>query len=90
MTKMGLIKIVSEDTNLTKADASRFLNAMMNAIIDAVANGDKVTLVGFGTFTVTERKAKEGHNPRTSETIRIPASKVPKFVAGKGFREAVK
>ncbi len=75
---------------LTKIDAGKALDATINTIIDAVKDNDKVTLTGFGTFMASERNAREGRNPRTGETISIPAAKVPKFVAGKGFKEAVK
>ncbi len=89
MTKMRLVKILSEEMGLSKTDASSALDIIFNAVIDAVKDGQKVTLVGFGTFMASERKAREGRNPRTGETISIPSAKVPKFVAGKGFKEAV-
>ncbi len=87
MTKTELINQVAEDTGLTKIDAGKVLDVTLNTIID---DSEKVTLTGFGTFMAAERNAREGRNPRTGETISIPAAKVPKFVAGKGFREAVK
>ncbi len=90
MIKTELIDQIASNADLSKADAGRALDATLNAIIDTVKSGDKVTLVGFGTFMATERKAREGRNPRTGETISIPAARVPKFVPGKGFREAVK
>ncbi len=90
MTKTELINQVAENAGLTKIDAGKVLDVTINTIIDAVKGIDKVTLTGFGTFMATERKGREGRNPRTGETISIPATKVPKFVAGKGFREAVK
>ncbi len=89
MTKTELINQMAENSNLTKADAGKALDATLNTIMDVVKSGDKVTIVGFGTFMASERNAREGRNPRTGETISIPAAKVPKFVAGKGFREAV-
>ncbi len=89
MTKTELIDQIAEDTGLTKIDASKALDTTINTIIDAVKGSDKVTLTGFGTFMASERNAREGLNPRTGETISIPAAKVPKFVAGKGFRVAV-
>ncbi len=89
MIKTELIDQIASNADLSKADAGRALDATLNAIIDTVKSGDKVTLVGFGTFMATERKAREGRNPRTGETISIPAAKVPKFVAGKRFRETV-
>ncbi len=90
MTKTELINQVAEVTGLTKIDVGKVLDITLNTIIDAVKDRDKVTLTGFGTFMATERNAREGRNPKTGETISIPAAKVPKFVAGKRFREAVK
>ncbi len=90
MTKLELIDQIASNADLTKADAGKALDATVNAIMSAVKSGDKVTLIGFGTFMAAERKAREGRNPRTGETISIPAAKVPKFVAGKAFKEAVK
>ncbi len=90
MTKTKLINQVADDTNLTKADVGKVLDVTINTIIDVVKGNDKVTLTGFGTFMATERNAREGRNPKTGEPVSIPAAKVPKFVAGKGFKEAVK
>ncbi len=90
MTKTELINKLAEETDLTNTDAAKALNATLNTIVDIVKCGNKVTIVGFGTFRTAERKAKEGRNPRTGETITIPAMKTPKFVAGKMFKEAVK
>ncbi len=90
MTKTELFSQVAENTGLTKIDAEKVLDVMLNTIIDTVKGSDKVTLTGFGTFMASERKGRVGRNPRTGETISIPAAKVPKFVAGRGFREAVK
>ncbi len=90
MTKTELINQVAENTNLTKIDAGRVLDVTINTITNAVKGSDKVTLTGFGTFMAVERKGREGRNPRTGEPVSIPAAKVPKFIAGKGFREAVK
>ncbi len=89
MTKTELINQVTEDTNLTKIDVGKVLDVTINTIIDAVKGNDKVALTGFGTFMAAERNAREGRNPRTGEPVSIPAAKVPKFVAGKGFRVAV-
>ncbi len=89
MTKTELIDQIPDDTNLTKIDVGKVLDAMINTIIDAVKGSEKVTLTGFGTFMASERKAREGRNPKTGEKVSIPAAKVPKFVAGKGFKEAV-
>ncbi len=90
MTKTKLIDQIAEDTGLTKIDAGKVLEATLNTIIDAVKGNDKVTLTGFGTFMAAERKSREGRNPRTGEPVSIPAAKVPKFVVGKVFREAVR
>ena len=89
MTKAELIEQVAKDAKLTKADVTRALDSMISAIIKTTKAGQKVTLVGFGTFAVTARKAREGRNPRTGDVIKIPAAKIPKFVAGKAFKEAV-
>jgi DNA-binding protein HU-beta len=89
MTKAELIDQIAKETGHSKADASRVLDSVIDSIIDATTGGKKVTLVGFGTFSVSTRKAREGRNPRTGEIIKIPAAKVPKFVAGRAFKEAV-
>jgi DNA-binding protein HU-beta len=89
MNKTELITQVSTDTNLSKTDSTKALEAILNTIISATQAGDKVALTGFGSFTVTERKAREGRNPRTGDIIKIPASKVPKFIAGKTFKDKV-
>ncbi len=90
MTKIELINQIADDTNLTKADVGKVLDVTINTIINAVKGSEKVTLTGFGTFMASERNARVGRNPRTGEKISIPAAKVPKFVAGKGFKEAMK
>jgi DNA-binding protein HU-beta len=90
MTKEELIEKVASGAGLSKADASRALGAVIGSITSALKKGQTVTLVGFGTFKVTKRKARKGRNPRTGETIAIKAAKVPKFTAGKGFKDAVK
>ncbi len=89
MTKTELINQVVEDTVLTKIDVGKVLDVTINTIINAVKGSDKVTLTGFGTFMASERNAREGRNPRTGEPVSIPAAKVPKFVAGKAFKETV-
>ena len=89
MTKVELIAAVANDANLTKKDAEAAVNSALNAITAALKDGDKVTLVGFGTFEVKERAAREGINPRTKEKIEIPASKLPVFKAGKALKEVV-
>lgn len=89
MNKNELIDAVAAATGLTKADAEKALEAVFGSIGDALKKGLEVRLVGFGTFSVTKRAASEGRNPRTGEKIQIPASKLPKFRAGKGLKEAV-
>ncbi len=90
MNKKELIGKIAEAANLKKNDAERALKAFEDAVIEAVKSGDKVTLVGFGTFSVSERKERKGRNPQTGAEITIPAKKSPKFVPGKIFKEAVK
>lgn len=89
MKKVELVEAVANETGLTKADATRAIDATFQAITDALAKGDKVPLVGFGTFSVSERAAREGHNPRTGEKVQIAACKSPKFKAGSALKEAV-
>lgn len=89
MNKGDLINEVSKVIN-TKKDAQAAVDCVLSSIIKALENGDFVSLVGFGTFKVAERKARKGRNPQTGEEIDIAASKVPKFVAGKALKEAVK
>ncbi len=89
MTKAELVAKISEKTGLSKKDSELALNAFMDAVKEALANGDKVSLVGFGTFEVIERAERKGRNPQTGEEITIPATKAPKFRPGKGLKEAV-
>ncbi|MCF6462260.1 HU family DNA-binding protein [Clostridium sp. Cult1] len=90
MNKAELVASIAEKSNLTKKDAESALNAFMEVVEETLAGGDKVQLVGFGTFEVRDRKAREGRNPRNpEEVIQIPASKAPVFKAGKGLKEAV-
>jgi DNA-binding protein HU-beta len=89
MNKTELIKDVASKAGLTQAQMQCALAALLETITEKVADGDKVILVGFGTFEPKERKAREGRNPKTGETIQIPAARVPTFSAGKAFREAV-
>ena len=89
MNKNDLIASVAEHTGLSKSDATRAVDAVFASIETALKGGDEVRLVGFGTFTVSQRSASEGRNPRTGEKITIAASKQPKFKAGKGLRDAV-
>ncbi len=90
MTKAELIDKIASGTGLSKADASRALDSTLNSVRLALKKGQKVTLVGFGTFAVVKRKTRKGRNPRTGEVITIPAAKVPKFSAGKAPKDAVR
>ena len=90
MNKAELINAIAEKANLTKADAKAALDATLAAISDAVANNDKVALIGFGTFAVVEKGARTGINPQTKQQIKIAASKAPAFKAGKAFKDAIK
>ena len=90
MNKSELIAAIAEKTELTKKDSERALNAFVASVTEALSAGDKVQLIGFGTFEVRERKAREGTNPRNpEEVIKIPATKAPAFKAGKALKEAV-
>ncbi len=89
MTKMDLIAKVAEKTEFTKKDADIAVAAVLDSISEALSEGDKVSLVGFGTFEVKERAARKGHNPKTKQPIDIPASKAPVFKAGKALKDAV-
>jgi DNA-binding protein HU-beta len=89
MTKAELIERISKDASLSKADAGKALNAIIDNIVKTLKKGQKVTLVGFGTFSVSKRKARTGRNPQTGATIKIPARKVPKFTAGRALTDEV-
>ena len=89
MTKVELIAAVAESAGLSKKDAEKAVNGTLNAITEALKQGDKVSLVGFGTFEVRERPERKGRNPQTKEEITIPASKLPAFKAGKALKDAV-
>ena len=90
MNKQELVAQIAEKSELTKKDSESALNAFIETVQEALADGDKVQLVGFGTFEVRHRKEREGRNPRNpEEKIHIPASKAPVFRAGKGFKEIV-
>lgn len=89
MNKNDLIAAVADATGLTKADAAKAVDAVLDSITGSLKQGNEVRLVGFGTFTVAKRAASEGRNPRTGEKINIPASKRPKFSAGKALKDAV-
>lgn len=90
MNKNELIDSVALATNLKKNDAETAVDAVFESITAALKNGDEVRLIGFGTFSVSERAASEGRNPRTGEKMMIAASKQPKFRAGKGLKEAIR
>ncbi|HVI52282.1 MAG TPA: HU family DNA-binding protein [Candidatus Sulfotelmatobacter sp.] len=87
--KNDLVAVVANNTGLSKTDAAKAVDAVFAAITESLQKGDEVRLVGFGTFAVSERAASEGRNPRTGDKIEIPASKQPKFKAGKGLKDAV-
>ena len=89
MNKAELIEAVAASGDLSKADATRAVEGVLSNITDALKRGEQVSLVGFGTFSVKHRDARQGRNPRTGETIQIPATKVPGFKAGKGLKDAV-
>lgn len=89
MNKNDLVAAVAEASDLSKADSAKAVDAVFDAIAGTLKNGQEVRLVGFGTFSVATRAATEGRNPRTGEKIKIPASKQPKFKAGKGLKDAV-
>jgi len=90
MTKAELVGKISSDGGITKSQAEKAVDGFVSAVSDALATGDKITLVGFGTFSVGERAQREGRNPRTGEKIKIAASKVVKFKAGKTLSEKLK
>ena len=90
MNKAELVEEVAGRVGLTKKETNNVVDAITLVITDSLARNERVTLVGFGTFQVRERKARRGVNPRTRETIQIPAKKVPKFKPGKGLRKKVK
>ncbi len=89
MKKTDLIHAIAEQSGLSKKDAEKALNATIDTIIKAVAEGEKIQLTGFGTFEQRQRNARTGVDPRTGNTIEMPASKVPAFKAGKGFKDIV-
>lgn len=89
MNKSDLINKVAEEADLSKADATRAVDAFTEVVKKGLKSGDTVSLVGFGTFSVRHRAARTGRNPRTNEVIKIKASKVPGFKAGKGLKDAL-
>ncbi len=89
MNKAELIEIAAKEADISKAAAGKALDGVINAIVKAVSKGDTVTLVGFGTFKSAKRAARTGKNPQTGASLKIPATTVPKFSAGSGFKSAV-
>lgn len=89
MNKNEFIDRVADAADMSKTEATRAVDAVFDAITEALKKGDDVRLVGFGTFSAAQRKARDGRNPRTGETIKIPASIQPKFSAGKGLKDAL-
>jgi DNA-binding protein HU-beta len=89
MTKNELLTKMADAAGISKASAGAAFDELIGSITKTVKKGQKVTIIGFGTFSLTRRKARKGRNPRTGETIKIKAVKVPKFAPGKGFKDAV-
>ena len=89
MNKAELIEVVAESADISKADATRAVDAVTQAIADTLKKDDQVSIVGFGTFSLRKRAARSGRIPRTGETIQIPASNVPGFKPGKALKDAV-
>jgi len=89
MNKAELIEEVANNVGITKKETGNIIDATVETITNTLSKGEKVTLVGFGTFQIMERKARRGMNPQTREAIQIPAKKVPKFRAGKNLREKI-
>jgi DNA-binding protein HU-beta len=89
MNKAELIDQIAKDADITKAQANEALDSFTSAVIETLKNGDRVTLVGFGTFSVSERAERNGRNPQTGDIIKISARKVPKFKAGKEFSDKI-
>ncbi len=90
MNKTELVSVVSEKTEFSKKESAQIVDALFASIEEAIAKGEKVQLIGFGTFEVRERAARKGRNPQTGAEIEIPASKVPAFKPGKALKDAVK
>lgn len=89
MTKTELIEAIAANGDYSKKDAEKALKVVIDTVTESLKNGEKISLVGFGTFEVKDRAAKTAINPRTKETINVPAKKVPTFKAGKGLKDAV-
>lgn len=87
MNKAQLVETLASEVNITKADCERLIDTMVDTIKKTVKKGDDLTLVGFGTFTRSKRKARTGRNPQTGEAIKVPACTVPKFRPGKAFKD---
>ncbi|MDP2752925.1 MAG: HU family DNA-binding protein [Nitrospirota bacterium] len=90
MTKAELVEKMAKDADISKAAAGKALDSMIDGVKKTLKKGNKVSLVGFGTFSISKRKARTGRNPQTGATIKIAARKVPKFSSGKAFKDAVK
>ena len=90
MTKAELVEKLAKDADISKAAAGKALDSMIDGVKKTLKKGNKVSLVGFGTFSISKRKARTGRNPQTGATIKIAARKVPKFSAGKAFKDTVK
>ena len=90
MTKLELVDKMAKEAKVTKAAAAKALDSFVDGVKKALKKGDKVMLIGFGTFSVTQRKARKGRNPQTGAEIKIPARKAPKFSAGSALKKAVK
>lgn len=89
MNKVEMVNAISIKADCTKKDAAKYLDAVVETITETLAKGEKISLVGFGSFEVVDREARTGRNPKTGETIEIPASKAPKFKAGAKLKEIV-
>jgi len=90
MQKSDLVEKIADEAGISKAAADRAIKSLLDSVTRALKKGDRVSLVGFGTFSVSKRAARTGRNPRTGETIRIKASKAPRFAPGKSLKDAVK
>ncbi len=90
MTKKELVAAMADSAGISKAKAEKAFNAFIDGVIGSLKSGEKVTIVGFGTFSVSHRAARMGRNPQTGAAINIPAAKVPKFTAGKGLKDAIR
>ena len=89
MNKSELVSKIAKDTNMSKSAAENVVNSFMSNVKTALKKKQRVTLIGFGTWSVAKRKARKGRNPQTGETIKIPAKRVPKFSPGKGLKDAI-